>query len=148
MGFNKFKNISEPKLSVITEVIFMIALLMTLFSLYNNHIHTSYERNTFIVLCVFISILVFLNYTKITCCLTVVSMLTFFYLLTRQKEGFNPNGVVNQIEHVGKEILDTSEDMVDDIGEDIEEYKVNSFVDDISNRDGTYEENWEVEFLS
>ena len=32
--------------------------------------------------------------------------------------------------------------------EDIEEYKVNSFVDDISNRDGTYEENWEVEFLS
>lgn len=25
--------------------------------------------------------------------------------------------------------------------EDIEEYKVNSFVDDISNRDGTYEEN-------
>ena len=30
--------------------------------------------------------------------------------------------------------------------EDIEEYKVNSFVDDISNRDGTYEENWEVEF--
>ena len=32
--------------------------------------------------------------------------------------------------------------------EDIEEYKANSFVDDISNRDGTYEENWEVEFLS
>ena len=32
--------------------------------------------------------------------------------------------------------------------ENIEEYKVNSFVDDISNRDGTYEENWEVEFLS
>ena len=32
--------------------------------------------------------------------------------------------------------------------EDIEEYKVNSFVDDISNRDGTYEEDWEVEFLS
>ena len=32
--------------------------------------------------------------------------------------------------------------------EDIEEYKVNSFVDDISNRDGIYEENWEVEFLS
>ena len=32
--------------------------------------------------------------------------------------------------------------------EDIEEYKVNSFVDDISNRDGTYEENWEVKFLS
>ena len=31
---------------------------------------------------------------------------------------------------------------------DIEEYKVNSFVDDISNRDGTYEEDWEVEFLS
>ena len=30
----------------------------------------------------------------------------------------------------------------------IEEYKVNSFVDDISNRDGTYEEDWEVEFLS
>ena len=30
--------------------------------------------------------------------------------------------------------------------EDIEEYKVNSFVDDISNRDGTYEENLEVEF--
>ena len=30
--------------------------------------------------------------------------------------------------------------------EDIEEYKANSFVDDISNRDGTYEENWEVEF--
>ena len=32
--------------------------------------------------------------------------------------------------------------------EDIEEYKVNSFVDDISNREGTYEEDWEVEFLS
>ena len=32
--------------------------------------------------------------------------------------------------------------------EDIEEYKVNSFVDDISNRDGTYEEDWKVEFLS
>jgi hypothetical protein len=32
--------------------------------------------------------------------------------------------------------------------EDLEEYKVNSFVDDISNRDGTYEEDWEVEFLS
>ena len=32
--------------------------------------------------------------------------------------------------------------------EDIEEYKVNSFVDDISNRDGTYEENWEVKFFS
>ena len=32
--------------------------------------------------------------------------------------------------------------------EDIEEYKANSFVDDISNRDGTYEEDWEVEFLS
>ena len=32
--------------------------------------------------------------------------------------------------------------------EEIEEYKINSFVDDISNRDGTYEEDWEVEFLS
>ena len=31
---------------------------------------------------------------------------------------------------------------------DIEEYKVNSSVDDISNRDGTYEEDWKVEFLS
>lgn len=32
--------------------------------------------------------------------------------------------------------------------EEIVEYKINSFVDDISNRDGTYEEDWEVEFLS
>ena len=32
--------------------------------------------------------------------------------------------------------------------EEIEEYKINSFVDDISNRDGTYEEDWEIEFLS
>tara|TARA_B110000208_G_C11571373_1_gene359032 strand:- start:31 stop:195 length:165 start_codon:yes stop_codon:yes gene_type:complete len=32
--------------------------------------------------------------------------------------------------------------------ENIEEYKENSFVDDISNRYGTYEEDWEVEFLS
>ena len=32
--------------------------------------------------------------------------------------------------------------------EEIEEYKINSSVDDISNRDGTYEEDWEVEFLS
>ena len=31
---------------------------------------------------------------------------------------------------------------------DIEEYKVNSSVDDISNRDGTYKEDWEVEILS
>ena len=30
--------------------------------------------------------------------------------------------------------------------QELEKYKVNSFVDDISNRDGTYEENWEVEF--
>ncbi len=32
--------------------------------------------------------------------------------------------------------------------ENIEEYKENSFVDDISNRYGTYEEDWEVAFLS
>ena len=32
--------------------------------------------------------------------------------------------------------------------EEIEEYKINSFVDDISNREGTYEEEWEVEFLN
>ena len=32
--------------------------------------------------------------------------------------------------------------------EDIKEYKENSFVDDISNRYGTYEEDWEVDFLS
>ena len=32
--------------------------------------------------------------------------------------------------------------------EEIEEYKINSFVDEISNRDGTYEQDWKVEFLS
>ena len=31
--------------------------------------------------------------------------------------------------------------------EEIEDYKINSIVDDISNREGTYEEEWEVEFL-
>jgi hypothetical protein len=32
--------------------------------------------------------------------------------------------------------------------EEIEDYKINSLVDDISNREGTYEEEWEVEFLN
>ena len=31
--------------------------------------------------------------------------------------------------------------------EEIEDYNINSIVDDISNREGTYEEEWEVEFL-
>lgn len=47
-----------------------------------------------------------------------------------------------------KKSYKSKDDFLKKVDKDIEVYKVNSFVDDISNRDGTYEEDWEVEFLS
>ena len=47
-----------------------------------------------------------------------------------------------------KKSYKSKDDFLKKVDKDIEVYKVNSFVDDISNRDGTYEEDWEVDFLS
>ena len=48
-----------------------------------------------------------------------------------------------------KKLYSSKDDFLKKVqSEEIEEYKINSFVDDISNRDGTYEEDWEIEFLS
>ena len=48
-----------------------------------------------------------------------------------------------------KKLYSSKDDFLKKVqSEEIEEYKINSFVDDISNRDGTYEEDWKVEFLS
>ncbi len=35
---------------------------------------------------------------------------------------------------------------MEEVGEEIEEYHINSLIDDVSNRKGTYEEDWEIEF--
>ena len=48
-----------------------------------------------------------------------------------------------------KKLYSSKDDFLKKVqSEEIEEYKINSFVDDISNRDGTYEEDWDIEFLS
>ena len=36
--------------------------------------------------------------------------------------------------------------LMEEVGEEIEEYHINSLIDDVSNRKGTYEEDWEIEF--
>ena len=52
---------------------------------------------------------------------------------------------IEMFEAVGKDYWNTFFKKVQ--SEEIEDYKINSIVDDISNREGTYEEEWEVEFL-
>ena len=48
-----------------------------------------------------------------------------------------------------KKLYSSKDDFLKKVqSEEIEEYKINSFVDDISNRDGTYEEDWDIAFLS
>ena len=48
-----------------------------------------------------------------------------------------------------KKLYSSKDDFLKKVqSEEIEEYKINSFVDEISNRDGTYEQDWKVEFLS
>ena len=38
--------------------------------------------------------------------------------------------------------------LIEEIGEEIDQYHINSLIDDISNREGTYEEDWEIEFTN